>query len=56
MIIVSEAPSQRLVHFNGRNFKILQLKESQNLKCYFGGDIQKFSSKLPGFIWESISK
>ena len=25
--------------------------ESPNLKQWFGGDIQKFSSKLPGFIW-----
>ena len=35
MIIISEAPSQRLVHFNGRNFEISQLKESQNLKHWF---------------------
>ena len=52
MIIISEAPpSQRLVHFNGCNFEIPQLKESQNLKHYFGGDIQKFSQNLQGFIW-----
>ena len=39
------------IHFNGHNFKIPKLKQSQNLKQYFGGDIQKFSQKLPGFIW-----
>ena len=38
-------------HCFGYNFKILYMKKSQNLKQYFGGDIQKFSSKLPGFIW-----
>ena len=40
-----------LVHFCGYNFRIPYIKKSQNLKQYFGGDIQKFSSKLPGFIW-----
>ena len=39
------------IHFNGHNFTIPHIHESQNLKSYFGGDIQKFSSKLPGFIW-----
>ena len=38
-------------HFYENRFEIPQLKESQNLKSYFGGDIQKFYSKLPGFIW-----
>ena len=38
-------------HFNGNNFKVPELKESQKLKSYFGGDTQKFSSKLPGFVW-----
>ena len=37
------------------NFELPHLKESQNLKHYFGGDIQKFSSKLPGFIWAKYS-
>ena len=23
----------------------------KTLKKYFGGDIQKFSEKLPGFVW-----
>ena len=39
------------LHIFGNNFKIPHLKPNQNLKRYFGGDIQKFSSKLPGFIW-----
>ena len=57
MAFVSEAmprsylPSQMLVHFNGHNFTIPHIHESQNLKKYFGGDIQKFSEKLPGFAW-----
>ena len=38
-------------HFFGHNFTIPHIHESQNLKKYFGGDIQKFTSKLPGFIW-----
>ena len=38
-------------HFNGNNFTIPHIHESQNLKKYFGGDIQKFSEKLPGFVW-----
>ena len=38
-------------HCFGYNFTIPHIHESQNLKKYFGGDIQKFSSKLPGFIW-----
>ena len=37
------------------NFELPHLKESQNLKHYFGGDIQKFSSRLPGFIWSKYS-
>ena len=40
-----------LVHFCGYNFRVPYIKKSQNLKKYFGGDIQKFTSKLPGFIW-----
>ena len=40
-----------LVHFYGNCFEIPQLKESQNLKQWFGGDIQKFPSKLSGFVW-----
>ena len=53
-----------ICHFYGENFEIPHLKESQNLKhwcqqepsCdYFGGDIQKFSSKLPGFFWVEVS-
>ena len=39
-------------HCLGHHFKIPSIKISQNLKQYFGGDIQKFASKLPGFIWE----
>ena len=48
MAFVSEAmprsylPSQMLVHFNGHNFTIPHMHESQNLKKYFGGDIQNF--------------
>ena len=38
-------------HFYGENFKIPHLKEIKILKQYFGGDIQKFLGKLPGFIW-----
>ena len=38
-------------HFYGNRFKIPQPRESQNLKSYFGGDIQKFSPKLSCFIW-----
>ena len=40
-----------IYHFFGENFKIPHIEESQTLKLYFGGDIQKFSSKLPGFSW-----
>ena len=40
-----------IIHFCGLNFQIPKLKKSQNLKQYFGGDIQKFTSKLPGFVW-----
>ena len=40
-----------LIHFNGRNFTIPHIHESQTLKQYFEGDIQKFSEKLPGFSW-----
>ena len=43
-----EARSQKET---SQNFKIPELKESQNLKSCLGGDTQKFSSKLPGFIW-----
>ena len=39
------------LHSFGNNFKIPHIKQNQNLKKYFGGDIQKFSSKLPGFVW-----
>ena len=39
----------------GRTLNFHILKESQNLKHYFGGDIQKFSSKLPGFVWAKYS-
>ena len=42
-----------LIHFFGHNFTIPHIHESQNLKKYFGGDIQKFSEKLPGFVMES---
>ena len=38
-------------HCFGYHFKIPSIKD-QTLKKYFGGDIQKFTSKLPGFIWE----
>ena len=44
------------VHFYGTNFKIPELKEMQTLKQYFGGDIQKFSEKLPGFVWAKYPK
>ena len=40
-----------LVHFNGNNFRIPHMHKTQNLEQHFGGDIQKFTSKLPGFIW-----
>ena len=48
-----------LIHFFGHNFTIPHIHESQNLKQWFnehathhfGGDIQKFSEKLPGFSW-----
>ena len=43
------------LHIFGNNFKISHLKSNQNLKRYFGGDIQKFSSRLPGFIWSKYS-
>ena len=33
------------------HFKIPSIEKSQNLKKYFGGDIQKFSQNLPGFVW-----
>ena len=39
------------IHFFGRNFILPHIHELQNLKHYFGGGIQKFSSKLPGFLW-----
>ena len=38
-------------HCFGYNFTIPHIHESQNLKKYFGGDIQKSSQNLPGFIW-----
>ena len=46
-------------HIFGHFFKITHIHVSQNLKSWFeehaaqhfGGDIQTFSSKLPGFIW-----
>ena len=44
------------VHFCGTNFKIPCIKPNQNIKQYFGGDIQKFSEKLPGFIWSKYPK
>ena len=43
------------LHFHGNNFEIPHIKQNQNLKQYFGGDIQKFSSKLPGFVWSKYS-
>ena len=44
------------VHFCGSNFVIPCMKSKQTLKQYFGGDIQKFSEKLPGFIWSKYPK
>ena len=44
------------VHFCGSNFIIPCIKSNQTLKQYFGGDIQKFSEKLPGFIWSKYPK
>ena len=44
------------VHFYGSNFVIPSMKQKQTLKQYFGGDIQKFSEKLPGFIWSKYPK
>ena len=38
------------------NFVIPCIKSNQTLKQYFGGDIQKFSEKLPGFIWSKYPK
>ena len=35
----------------GHIFTLPHIHESQNLKQYLGGDIQKFSEKLPGFVW-----
>ena len=43
-------------HFNGHNFTIPHIHESQNLKQYFGGDIQKIFRKTPGICVESISR
>ena len=39
------------IHYYGKNFKVFFIKSDQTLKQYFGGDIQKFSEKLPGFKW-----
>ena len=39
------------VHFNGSKYKIPQINNKDTLKKYFGGDLQSFTSKLPGFIW-----
>ena len=44
------------VHFYGSNFVISSTKQKQTLKQHFGGDIQKFSEKLPGFIWSRYPK
>ena len=44
------------VHFCGTNFKIHCIEPNQTLKQYFGGDIQKFSEKLPGFVWAKYPK
>ena len=44
------------IHFCGSNFVIPCIKSNQTLKQYFGGDIQKFSEKLPGFIWSKYPK
>ena len=44
------------VHFCGSNFVIPSMKQKQTLKEYFDGDIQKFSEKLPGFIWSKYPK
>ena len=43
------------LHIHGNNCEIPDIKQNQNLKQYFGGDIQKFSSKLPGFVWSKYS-
>ena len=43
-------------HFYGLNFVIPCMKQKQTLKQYFGGDIQKFSEKLPSFIWSKYPK
>ena len=40
-----------LVYFYRGHFEIHELKESQTLKCCFGGDIQKFLGNLQGFAW-----
>ena len=40
-------------HSFGHHFEIPSIKKIKHLKKYFGGDIQKFTSKLPGFIWEN---
>ena len=39
-------------HCFGHHFKVPSIKKDQTLKQCFGGDIQKFTSKLPDFIWE----
>ena len=44
------------IHYYGRNFKVPCIKSDQTLKLYFGGDIQKFSEKLPGFVWAKYPK
>ena len=44
------------VHFCRSNFVIPCIKSNQTLRKYFGGDIQKFSEKLPGFIWSKYPK
>ena len=43
------------LHNHGNNCEIPHIKQNQNLKQYFGGDIQKFASKLPGFVWSKYS-
>ena len=56
IIFIFKKKTMPRVHFCGSNFVIPCIKPEQTLKQYFGGDIQKFSEKLPGFIWSKYPK
>ena len=44
------------IHFKGVNFQFPQIDPNQNIKQYFGGDVEKFSEKLPSFMWSKYPK